>query len=1700
MKRPTSTFSPKDQNFNIMQSLNLPSILRKTMFAIFLTFTAGLFSVNLNAQQLLINEFLASNGTTNTDEFGDADDWIEIYNPTGSSVNIGGYYITDDLTELDQWRIPTTNPGQTTIPAGGYLLLWADKESDQGVRHVDIKLGSGGEDIALVRPDGVTIVDSYTFGAQAEDVSEGRTPNGGSSFDFFGEPTPNGPNNTTPGLSSVEPVTFSVRGGIYTSSRTISLSTTTGGADIHYTTDGSEPTVNDPEYNGPITISSNTPLRARAFSPPLIESKVRTQTYLFNISHTFPVVAYSADPDEMFDPQIGIYPNFEEDIEIVVNAELYETNGTQGFNMLFESEIQGTGSATNAQKSLALKAKSSLDGDVIPYAVFPDEDLDEYRSLILRNNGQDWNISHFRDAMVTGLVRNTEDVSDIIEDPIIYGQASRPSIVYINGEYWGMHNIRERIDKRYIKNRFNEDENEIDFLENQSEVREGDFAEWDQFENFFINNDFSDDAKFAELAQQVDPDHYRDYIVFNVFVDNTDWPGNNNRYWKKRNSDETWKWLTWDLDFSYGLFNLGQPFNGAYFQANSLGRLLRPLAFNWPNPRWATNLFNNMLENDQWRYDLINRMADQMNVLYTPARMNARISQYQNQYAPEIQEHHDRWSSGFQRWDENVQKLRTFANGRPNVVRQQFVNEFSEISGTTSITVNLNPANRGAVAFSTINVAETNAPFNGTYFRGIPMPVQAFPNRGYVLNSWSGALNGDNPLESLTVFGSSSNITANFVKGSTSTQPIVINEINYNSPDSPDPNDWVELHNPNNSSVNISGWYFEDESGRFFGLPKNTIIPAGGYLILAEDLAKFKSVYPNVTNVIGSFGQDPRGFGLSGGGELITLKNANGVLIDEVEYDDRSPWPTEPDGDGPTLQLISPNLNNALAASWKGTPATPGVSNGTTTGPQNQTISFQAISDKNVNAGPFSVSATASSGLSVSFAIVSGPATISGNTITLNGTTGTVRVRASQSGNGQWNAAPSVDRTFSVTSNPTNGNCDDITWTTTSNSVTISGVNSGNYIVKLFSANYTTIYNVTNGPIPVTIGNLANEVHRLDIQMYTANWQAICTLKEDITLGGGPPVTEISLNCPSNISVQIPQGSTSATVNYSLPTVSTTCPAAGLSLVRTGGPASGSTLTANTYIVNYQATDGCGNSENCSFNITVLPAGITPPTGEYCASTSSQPWQEWVAGIQLGTINNSSGKCGPGDCGYSDYTNISTSLSKGSNQNIRLTPGLSWNGYNPNLYWRVWIDLNGDGDFSDTGEQILQANPGNQVYNGTINIPSSATNGTTRMRVSVKKDSYPGPCESFTEGEVEDYTVVISGGVVTPPTPPGDYCDAKGDRPWEEWISRVTLGSINNSTGKCGPSVCGYGDYTDQSTSITAGSNPGITLTPGLSYPSYRPDLYWRVWIDLNQDGDFTDNGERVFQRFNNTGSVVNGNLSIPATASNGTTRMRVIVSKNNYVGSCASFDQGEVEDYSVVITGGSGTSGLYVAPGQEMLFLRGSTTPDGIQLNWSTNTEFKNDQFAIGRSFDGINFTAIEHKDALGTKTTNAIQYQTYDTERLAPGIVYYQIQAIHTEGTSSYSNIIEFNNQQSEDHLLLYPNPARDEVRVDLSSYAGESANIQINNAFGQPMIRESVDELTTQPLRFDLQNLPAGTYSLTAKVGEYKRLSRILVVVKE
>ncbi|MFK7934654.1 MAG: chitobiase/beta-hexosaminidase C-terminal domain-containing protein, partial [Saprospiraceae bacterium] len=253
-----------------------------------------LFAVHLShAQTLAVNEFMASNGSTIADEFGDFDDWVEIYNFGSQPINIGGLYLSDDLLEPNKWQIPTTNPTLTTIPADGFLIVWFDGEPTQGELHVDAKLSGGGENVIITAANGSTIIDSYTYGEQLTDVSEGRSPDGIGDFAFYFEPTPGAPNGI-PNNGPAAAVEASQVAGLYASGLTVALSTPTPTATIYYTTDGTAPTENSSVYSIPLTFSTTTNLRAIATAPAFSASPTSTFSYLIDVSHTFPIISFTS--------------------------------------------------------------------------------------------------------------------------------------------------------------------------------------------------------------------------------------------------------------------------------------------------------------------------------------------------------------------------------------------------------------------------------------------------------------------------------------------------------------------------------------------------------------------------------------------------------------------------------------------------------------------------------------------------------------------------------------------------------------------------------------------------------------------------------------------------------------------------------------------------------------------------------------------------------------------------------------------------------------------------------------------------------------------------------------------------------------------------------------------------------------------------------------------------------------------------------------------------------------------------------------------------------------------------------------------------------------------------------------------------------------------------------------------------------------
>ncbi len=340
------------------------------------------------------------------------------------------------------------------------------------------------------------------------------------------------------------------------------------------------------------------------------------------------------------------------------------------------------------------------------------------------------------------------------------------------------------------------------------------------------------------------------------------------------------------------------------------------------------------------------------------------------------------------------------------------------------------------------------------------------------------------------------------------------------------------------------------------------------------------------------------------------------------------------------------------------------------------------------------------------------------------------------------------------------------------------------------------------------------------------------------------------------------------------------------------GLASGSDFTFNV-----RAKDAANNisSNSNTLNVRTLEDQVGTT---YCAAGNRG--SNFIAEVIFGSISNTSQ-----NSAYTNFTAQSTNVQRGESVTLTVTPGITSSNWNSNVVGG-WIDWNQDGDFNDSGEQVLMKPRGTGGGSANVVVPNDATEGSTRLRVRYRWSSDPSPCGATQGDEVEDYTVTVQNNdntVVNPvdPTPAVTYCDTSGN-PRDEFISNVSLGTINNaSTG----GTNGYSDFTTISTNLSKGVQSTITITP--SWRSTRFAERYAVWIDYNRDGDFTDPGEQVVNQSSTRDDIINGNFTVPNSASDGTTRMRVMMSGNNITSSCGNISFGEIEDYAVTISGSAG-------------------------------------------------------------------------------------------------------------------------------------------------------------------------------------------------
>ncbi len=462
---------------------------------------------------------------------------------------------------------------------------------------------------------------------------------------------------------------------------------------IHYTTDGSVPDQNSPRYDGPIEVHQSSVVSAIALTPTGEAGNERRETYLIEETAHLPILSFSTDPANLFDEEIGIYVpgvnmnsrtediastgNYAmrgQDWERPVKVEYFDKYGELVLSENAGIRIHGGASRAYDRKSFRLYARNEYGNNTFNYSFFGEDNRHLYNRLLVRNSGNDHESTLFRDAYLQALIKDDLNVET---------QAYQPTVLYVNGEYWGIYNLRERYDQHYFERELGIHPDDLDLLERDGEIAEGRNAQWEHVKAYIRANDLSDPIHYQQVQQWIDLDNFIDYNLAQIFVRNTDWPGNNHQFYRDRKAGDLWRWVIFDLDFGFGLY--GRPHA---FRHHTLDMATEAGRDSLPNPDWSTLVLRSLLDNESFRHDFINRMTYYLNTVFHPDRTLPLLDEMAAVIEPEMPNHIKRWGqpATYEDWESNVDIMRQFATERPAYMLAHLADHF-ELDGYATMRV-----------------------------------------------------------------------------------------------------------------------------------------------------------------------------------------------------------------------------------------------------------------------------------------------------------------------------------------------------------------------------------------------------------------------------------------------------------------------------------------------------------------------------------------------------------------------------------------------------------------------------------------------------------------------------------------------------------------------------------------------------------------------------------------------------------------------------------------------------------------------------------------------------------------------------------------------------------------------------------------------------------------------------------------------------
>lgn len=767
---------------------------------------------SLMTAQVMINEYSAANLTTIANEFNKHEDWIELYNAGSTAVDLTGYYLSDNPDQPLQWRFPA----KSSIKANNYLVVWCDGRDTLVASGTIVRGIHANFKLTQTKKTAETLIFSDASGKKIDEIkiaktrqnqSRGRLNDGATQWVIFKAPTPRKKNEGEYFTANAEKPQFSVKAGFYTTAQNITITSKAPDAKIYYSLDGTDPTPQSIPYTTPFTIDKTAVLKAKAYTtdPSIQPSLVEFSTYFINEKPTLKVVSVTGGSE--LDSLIG----GNKDYKPFGSFELFDTDGERKATTYGEFNSHGQDSWVNDQRSIDFVSRDECGyNNAIKDKIFALTDRDEFQRIILRAAGDDnypdgsdtkGGGAHMRDAYLQNLVKKGKLQLDV--------RTAEKAIVYMNGNYWGVYDLRERPDDHdYTDYNYGQGKYDLQFIQTWADTwaEYGDqkaINDWNIFTKYIQNHDMTNPDYYKYVTDRLDIKSLSDYIIVNSISTCSDWINYNTGWWRGMNPQGThrkWGYHLWDNDATFGYYRnfTGIPDTAAnkakpcdvellkdsvtiiyepYIADDTIemfGEIFYPgdTIFEGGSYRTFVDLnkhifvFTKLLQNPEFKQFYLTRYADLIHTVFSQQNMLAYFDEVYHTIKPEMARHIAKWGGTMQEWEHNVAKMRNYIIRRTNYLSDG-IKDCYQLTGPYDVTINTEGALNPILNINSLLIDKF--PFTTKCYGNIATKLTADANStDFAFEKWTGDTNGvlNDALKANTLADIKGNayITAHFMK------------------------------------------------------------------------------------------------------------------------------------------------------------------------------------------------------------------------------------------------------------------------------------------------------------------------------------------------------------------------------------------------------------------------------------------------------------------------------------------------------------------------------------------------------------------------------------------------------------------------------------------------------------------------------------------------------------------------------------------------------------------------------------------------------------------------------------------------------------------------------------------------------------------------------------------------------------------------